>query len=177
MNGAQIFSLLKENMSWWMVLLLIVLSVVQLTPVKLNPWSWILKSLGKIMKSLGKVINSDLCEKIETVSKQQIENRQLLDKHVSDDKDWKEKYEAQKMDELRLTILHFNNELLRKQKHTKEEFVEILTDIDRYKRYCKTHEDYPNSRAVHAIANIERVYDERLEKNDFLETTVGNSGK
>lgn len=170
MNGAQIFSLLKENMSWWMVLLLIVLSVVQLTPVKLNPWSWILKSLGKI-------INSDLCEKIETVSKQQIENRQLLDKHVSDDAKWKETYEAQKMDELRQTILHFNNELLRKQKHTKEEFVEILAVIDRYKAYCKTHEDYPNSRAVHAIANIERVYDERLEKNDFLETTVGNSGK
>lgn len=170
MNGAQIFSLLKENMSWWMVLLLIVLSVVQLTPVKLNPWSWILKSLGKI-------INSDLCEKIETVSKQQIENRQLLDKHVSDDAKWKKAFEAQKMDELRQTILHFNNELLRKQKHTKEEFVEILAVIDRYKAYCKTHEDYPNSRAVHAIANIERVYDERLAKNDFLETTVGNSGK
>lgn len=170
MNGAQIFSLLKENMSWGMALLLIVLGVVQVTPIKVNPWSWILKSLGKI-------INSDLCEKIETVSKQQIENRQLLDKHVSDDAKWKETYEAQKMDELRQTILHFNNELLRKQKHTKEEFVEILAVIDRYKAYCKTHEDYPNSRAVHAIANIERVYDERLAKNDFLETTVGNSGK
>lgn len=169
MNGAQIFSLLKENMSGWMVLLLVVLSIIQITPIKVNPWS-------RLLKSLGKIINSDLCEKIETVSQQQIQNRDLLDKHVSDDAKWKEAYEAQKMDELRQTILHFNNELLRKQKHTKEEFVEILAVIDRYKAYCKTHEDYPNSRAVHAISNIERVYDERLIKNDFLETTIAFAG-
>ena len=168
MNGAQIFSLLKDNVSWWMMILVAVLSMIQITPIKINPWSWLLKSLGKI-------INSELCEKVDLVSRQQRENRELLDKHISDDEAWKEAYEAQKMDELRLTILHFNNELLRKQKHTKEEFVEVLTAIDRYRKYCKTHEDYPNSRAVHAIANIERVYDERLAKNDFLETTA-NSG-
>ena len=151
-----------------MMILVAVLSMIQITPIKINPWSWLLKSLGKI-------INSELCEKVDLVSRQQRENRELLDKHISDDEAWKEAYEAQKMDELRLTILHFNNELLRKQKHTKEEFVEVLTAIDRYRKYCKTHEDYPNSRAVHAIANIERVYDERLAKNDFLETTA-NSG-
>lgn len=165
MNGAQVISFFKENMSWWMMVLVAVLSMVQITPVKINPWSWILKRLGKI-------INSELCEKVDLVSRQQKENRDLLDKHISDDEKWKETYEAQKMDELRLTILHFNNELLRKQKHTKEEFVEILAVIDRYKLYCRTHENYPNSRAVHAIANIERVYDERLMNNDFLETTA-----
>ena len=30
------------------------------------------------------------------------------------------------------------------------------------------HKDYENNRAVHAIANINRVYDERLAKHDFL---------
>lgn len=169
MNGAQIFSLLKENMSWWMMALVIVLSMIQFTPIKINPWS-------ALFRAIGKAVNGELCKKVDTVAKQQLENRELLDKHIADDKKWRETYEAQKMDELRLTILHFNNELLRKQKHTKEEFIEVLTSIDRYRRYCKTHEDYPNSRAVHAIANIERVYDERLEKNDFLETTAGNSG-
>ena len=32
----------------------------------------------------------------------------------------------------------------------------------------RDHEDYRNNRAVHAIANISRVYDERLQKHDFL---------
>lgn len=169
MNGAQIFSVFKENMNWWMMVLVIVLSMIQFTPIKINPWS-------ALFRAIGKAVNGELCKKLDTVAKQQLENRKLLDKHISDDEKWKETYEAQKMDELRLNILHFNNELLRKQKHTKEEFVEILTVIDRYRSYCKTHENYPNSRAKHAIANIERVYDERLAKNDFLETTAVRSG-
>ena len=57
---------------------------------------------------------------------------------------------------------------MRHIEHTEEEFVDVLKDIDDYKSYCEKHPDYPNSRAVHAIANIERVYDERLLKNDFL---------
>ena len=170
MNGAQIISLIKENMGWGMAILIVVLSTIQFTPVKINPWSFLLKTIGK-------AINAELCSKVDLVSQQQLENRRLLDKHITDDEAWKESVEAQKMDELRLTILHFNNELLRRQKHTKEEYIEILSVIDRYKRYCKTHENYPNSRAVHAIANIERVYDERLKKNDFLETTVVTNGK
>ena len=44
----------------------------------------------------------------------------------------------------------------------------MLADIDFYERYCRDHEDYRNNRAVHAIANISRVYDERLQKHDFL---------
>jgi hypothetical protein len=44
----------------------------------------------------------------------------------------------------------------------------VLADIDFYERYCRDHEDYRNNRAVHAIANISRVYDERLQKHDFL---------
>ena len=66
------------------------------------------------------------------------------------------------------SILHFNNELLRSIPHTKEEFIEILAKIDWYNDFCNDRKDYRNSRAVHAIANIERVYDERLQKHDFL---------
>lgn len=33
--------------------------------------------------------------------------------------------------------------------------------------YCETHKEYENNRAVHAIANIERCYDDRLKNNDF----------
>ncbi|MCI8386225.1 MAG: hypothetical protein HFE95_07315 [Acutalibacter sp.] len=66
----------------------------------------------------------------------------------------------------RARILHFNNELLRSIPHTKEEFVEILSSIDVYERYCQDHPEYRNNRAVHAIANIGRVYDDRL-RNRF----------
>lgn len=65
-------------------------------------------------------------------------------------------------------ILQFNNELLRDIPHTQEDFNEILAEIDSYENYCREHEDYKNNRAIHAIAHIGKIYDERLEKHDFL---------
>lgn len=58
--------------------------------------------------------------------------------------------------------------MIRNIPHTREEFIEILAEIDGYEKFCKENPDYPNSRAVHAVANISRVYDERLQKHDFL---------
>lgn len=134
--------------------LVVVLTLIQIAPVQIDPWS-------SIAKSIGRCINSDLSKKIDTVAAQQLENRRLLDLHIAND-------EAKTADRRRARILHFNNELLRDIPHTKEEFVEILQEIDKYNAYCRLNPDYPNSRAVHAIANIERVYDERLQKRDFL---------
>lgn len=52
-------------------------------------------------------------------------------------------------------------------RHTREDYIEILDVIDKYEKYCDSHKDYENNRAVHAIANIERCYDDRLKNNDF----------
>ena len=64
--------------------------------------------------------------------------------------------------------MQFNTELLRDIPHTQEEFVEILAEIDQYEKYCKANPDYQNNRTTHAVANISRVYDDRLIKHDFL---------
>ena len=69
----------------------------------------------------------------------------------------------------RTRVLHFNNELLRDLKHTKEEFIEVLAEIDAYEKYCREHPDYPNNRAVLAIENIRETYKRRLDKHDFLQ--------
>ena len=68
----------------------------------------------------------------------------------------------------RARIMQFNNELLRDIPHTREDFIEILEEIDFYERFCEEHKDYKNNRCTHAIANIGRVYDDRLRKHDFL---------
>ena len=134
--------------------LIILLSLVEISPIKLNPWS-------RLAKWLGRAINADVIKELETVKKTQAETKEQLEAHIKTN----DKREA---DNCRGRILRFNNELLREIPHTKEEFVEALKDITEYKRYCKEHPDYENERAVHAIANIGRVYDERLAKHDFL---------
>lgn len=87
--------------------------------------------------------------------------QESLDRHIRLD-------DERNADSHRTRILQFNNELLRDIPHTQEDFIEILAEIDFYEDYCKTHPEYKNHRCVHAIANIGRVYDERLRKHDFL---------
>ena len=67
-----------------------------------------------------------------------------------------------------MRVLHFNKAPLRGNQHTRQDFIEILAVIDAYEQYCKNHPNYRNNRASHAIANIGRVYDERLKLRDFL---------
>ena len=122
--------------------LFVLLTLIQLAPIKVNPWSWLAKTIGKAMG-------------IAAIEKK-------LDEHIATD----DKRDA---DSHRVKILQFNNELLRSVGHTKEEFIEVLAEIDAYERFCEGHPDYPNNRAALAIENIQENYKERLKKHDFLQ--------
>ena len=135
--------------------------VIEVSPIKINPWS-------KLAENIGKAFNKPALDKITSVEQQLkktneklAETNEKLDGHMAND-------ELQKAEDARAAALRFNNELLRDIPHTREEFFEVLQKIDIYEDFCDRHKDYENNRAVHAIANINRVYDERLAKHDFL---------
>lgn len=86
---------------------------------------------------------------------------QMLAAHIADD----EKYKAETK---RARILQFNKEVREKERHSEEEFVEILKIIDEYEDYCRNHPEYPNNRAVTAIENIKSVYKNANQENDFV---------
>ena len=73
-----------------------------------------------------------------------------------------------KADECRTRILRFGDELRRGVEHSEEFFNQILDDISDYERYCAEHPEYKNSKAVNAIAEIDKVYQRCMEKNSFL---------
>lgn len=122
---------------------LVLMTLIQIAPIKINPWS-----------AIGRVFNKDVLNIVK-------ETRKALEEHIRID-------DERDADSHRQRILQFNNELLRDIPHTKEDFTEVLTEIDEYEKYCREHPDYKNNRAVHAIAHIGKIYDERLEKHDFL---------
>lgn len=135
---------------------LILMTLIQIAPVKVNPWSW-------LARTIGKAINADVSVRLSEIEKK-------LDGHIDmDDKRTADGHRAQ--------ILHFNNELLRPINHTKEEFIEVLAKIDAYEKYCEAHPDYPNNRAVLAIENIREIYKDRLKKRDFLQESVAEDGR
>ena len=124
-------------------LLLVLMTLMQIAPVKINPWSW-------LARAIGRAVNAEVIKK--------------LDDHITMD-------DQRTADGHRARILHFNNELLRDIGHTQEEFFEVLAEIDAYEDYCREHPEYPNNRAVLAIENIQEVYKERLKKHDFLQVS------
>lgn len=134
--------------------LLILVTLIQISPIEINPWS-------ALAQLLGRAINGEVIGMLNELKEAQKSNTDRLNEHIRID-------DERNADEHRARILRFNNELVREIPHTKEEFIDILADIDAYERYCEQHPDYKNNRAVHAIANIGRVYDDRLAKHDFL---------
>ena len=128
-------------------IVVVILTIIQVAPIKINPWS-------AIFGAVGRAINSDVLKELKTTQKK-------LDEHIRTD-------DERDADNHRKRILQFNNELLRDIPHTREDFIEILSEIDYYENYCKTNPNYKNNRAVHAISNIGRVYDDRMRKHDFL---------
>lgn len=68
----------------------------------------------------------------------------------------------------RYRILRFDDEIRHGEHHSKEHFDQILDDITAYEQYCKDHPDYKNNRAVMAIENIKRVYQQCTTDGTFL---------
>lgn len=137
--------------------LVALLSLVEVSPIKINPWSG-------LAKWLGRGINGEVLSIMQTIQTAQKAQADALAAHIKAD-------DERNADTLRMRVLHFNNELLRGDRHTREDFIEILAVIDAYEQYCKNHPNYRNNRASHAIFNIGRVYDERLKLRDFLGET------
>ena len=68
----------------------------------------------------------------------------------------------------RVRILHFEDELQEERHHSKDSFDQVLSDITTYDQYCQKHPDFRNHQTTATVEHIRKVYNERLEKRDFL---------
>lgn len=130
--------------------LLILLTLVQISPIKVNPWSTVLEWLWKPMLSKMETLEQDMKTVKKEVDTIRDENREI---HAKD---------------CRVRILRFADEIYLGQPHSQEHFKQILGDITHYEKYCDEHPEFENQIAVAAIAQIKDTYNERLKKHDFL---------
>lgn len=68
----------------------------------------------------------------------------------------------------RYRIIRFDDEIRHGTRHSKEHFDQIIDDIDEYEAYCGEHKDYKNNKAVLAIENIKRIYQNCVNEGTFL---------
>ena len=127
--------------------LIILMTLIQITPIKINPWSW----LGK---KIGRMLNGEVLDEVGNLK------RELTDH--------KEKSEERHATLCRAHILRFGDEVLHGVPHSKEGYDNILLDIDSYEEYCDNHPGYKNNVAVETIRHIKKMYQKHLEQDDFL---------
>ena len=127
--------------------LIVLLTLIQITPIKINPWNW-------IGKKIGRMLNGEVLDEVSS-----------LKKELTDHKDKSEERHATLC---RAHILRFGDEVLHGTPHSKEAYDSILLDIDSYERYCTNHPGYKNNIAVQTIEHIKRKYQEHIINNDFL---------
>ena len=138
--------------------LLIMMTLVQIAPLKINPWS----AIGSL---IGKAINGDVMKKLDEMEKAQAETKANLDEHIRVDDERNADAIEQKAKEIFIESVHTMSALVADQlyeryqyQRTQEDFIEALHEIDFYEHYCRMHEEYENNRAVLAIENIKRAY-------------------
>ena len=135
--------LFQNNCGIIAVCTVVLMSLVEISPIKINPWSW-----------LGNTLNKGIISKLEKVEKDVAE----VKKEVGESSAVTSRYR----------ILRFDDEILHDVKHTKEHFDQILLDIDVYEKFCEENQDFKNNLAVMAINHIKEIYSKCSRENSFL---------
>ena len=138
---------IKTVLSWGTIAVAAAMSLVQIAPIKINPWSW-------LAKKIGRAINGEVIEKVDKLNIEVAEIRTQQDEHSAKDS--------------RMRILRFGDELLHGENHSKDHFDQILDDVNRYEVYCNEHPNFVNNMTRMTIAQIKSEYQARLSANTFL---------
>lgn len=121
---------------------------IEITPIKINP-------ISAILKWIGEVTNKDVNEKLNIMSSKLEDVSERIDKIEIND--------------MRSAILDFANSCMNERKHTKEEFEHI---IDLHTQYEETIEKkgLKNGRVDLAFRYISDLYTRCLNENSFLDS-------
>lgn len=120
---------------------------IQIAPIKINPWSTIIKWIGKILmgEACGKM--DDLIKAVETIDSEVKENEK---------------------DRIRWEILDFANSCHNGRKHTKDEFNHILELNDKYEKLLLQTKDKKNGVFKAEYIYIQHLYDELNANDGFI---------
>ena len=125
----------------------IILTLIQLAPIKINPWS-------AIGKAIGKAINNEVIEKVDNLDSEVKSLKSEVAENVAVD--------------CRARILRFGDEVLHGERHTKDHFELILRDIKKNELYCEEHPKFENNVTELTSTRIAEIYKHCLDTNDFL---------
>ena len=149
---------MQQVLQWaadnWMQIAVALSLVVQISPIKWNPWS-------SLLTWIGKMLTKNVMTEIEGIKSD------LADVKAEQKRQEKESDENE-MDRIRSEVLDFANSCRLRRRHTKEEFDHIFALNDKYQQLLeKTGQQ--NGRFEDAYEYIRVLYRRCMEQNDFLQ--------
>lgn len=138
---------------WW--IFVIVASLIQIAPLKLNPWDIFLGAIGK---RLNKAIN----DRMKVLEKKQKDFETKFDDYVREQN-------KRDLDEKRSLILQFCHECMLHIQHTQEQFKFVLRLCDEYEKYIEDNR-LKNGEISDAIDHIRNIHKKCIAENSFLVT-------
>lgn len=142
-----------ESLSSTLIFICFVLcTFIQVSPIKLNPWDFLLGWVGERF-------NSGMNKKIDKIDERVDKMEKQIDEHIKDNK----------LDELqkkRQYLVDFVNEGVNGKRHTKESFETAIRACDDYERFVKEN-NIKNGVINSTIEAIRAKYEEHLIKADF----------
>lgn len=143
-----ISELCEGNITAGIALLVAALAtIIQVSPIKLDPWTW-------LARWIGRAINGELIEKVDKLEK----NIERMD-HDAGERNAKA---------ARARVLRFGDEILHNVSHSKEHFDDILQDITEYENYCEEHPEFENDRMQLTAQKIKDTYKKCWEEHSFI---------
>lgn len=115
------------------------ITIFEIVPIKINPWS-------SLLRWIGKAINGDLREELMEL---------------------KTDFEKKKAEDMRWEILNFANTCRRGTNHSKDEWRHVMDQLAEYEEYTKK-KGITNGVIDEDAHFLRELYHERNLKNDFL---------
>ena len=140
-NAQQVWGWIGRNL--WQIIVIGSLFI-QVSPIKINPWS-------ALFKWIGKALTGDIKKQLDEITKEVRDNEK---------------------DRIRWEILDFANSCHNGRKHTKDEFRHINKLNQKYIKLLQQTQD-TNGEFEIEYQYIKDLYAERTRKNDFLKNREG----
>lgn len=172
MTLQEIICLFKGSVSPWIALLVLLSLLVEITPIKFNPWSWLARKLGQafngsVMQEIGS-LKTEMGKEIGTLNTEMGSVKKEVKDIKKDVADIREEAKEREATNRRARILEFGDEILHEVDYSKEHWDSVLMDISAYEHYCDDHPHYMNNVAKATIKHIKHMYDKHLDEDSFL---------
>ena len=137
---------IKDHIPAGVFVIVVLLSLVQVSKIKWNPWD-------SIFGWFGSKLNSGIKKELDDL-------KNTLNSHIDE-------YEKEKLETSRQTILDFCHSCMVHERHTREQFNFIIKRCDQYEEYVEKNH-IKNGEITSAIKEIHRLYDLCIQNNSFL---------